>query len=165
MKWIAFSSCIAIGISHLINLEPFGFARLNFTATANLAFKIAAYGFIFEYLITYLIKLACTNKTILVDRDRMVSICTIAVPFKIVMYVISACLIAYNTMIGYAFFFTAAFVSILLTGYGLNKTSLPHKRAMLALIAGIFVAMSVFGMYFTFIAKDIIQIFMNILNI
>ncbi len=165
LKWIAFSSCIAMGISHLINLEPFGFARLNFTATANLAFKIAAYGFIFEYLITYLIKLACTNKTILVDRDRMVSICTIAVPFKIVMYVISACLIAYNTMIGYAFFFTAAFVSILLTGYGLNKTSLPHKRAMLALIAGIFVAMSVFGMYFTFIAKDIIQIFMNILNI
>ena len=165
LKWIAFSSCIAMGISHLINLEPFGFARLNFTATANLAFKIAAYGFIFEYLITYLIKLACTNKTILVDRDRMVSICTIAVPFKIVMYVISACLIAYNTMIGYAFFFTVAFVSILLTGYGLNKTPLPHKRAMLALIAGIFVAMSVFGMYFTFIAKDIIQIFMNILNI
>ena len=81
------------------------------------------------------------------------------------MYVISACLIAYNTMIGYAFFFTVAFVSILLTGYGLNKTPLPHKRAMLALIAGIFVAMSVFGMYFTFIAKDIIQIFMNILNI
>lgn len=165
LKWIAFSSCIAMGISHLINLEPFGFARLNFTATANLAFKIAAYGFIFEYLITYLIKLVCTNKNTPVDRDRMVSICTIAVPFKIVMYVISACLIAYNTMVGYAFFFTAVFVSILLTGYGLNKTALPQKRAMAAIIAGVFVAMSVFGMYFTFIAKDIIQIFVNILNI
>ena len=64
-----------------------------------------------------------------------------------------------------AVFFTTTFISILLTGYGLNKTALPQKRAMAAIIAGVFVAMSVFGMYFTFIAKDIIQIFVNILNI
>ncbi len=165
MKWIALSVCIASVISGYINIAPFGFSRLNFTASANLAFKIAVYGFVFEVAIVYLIYYLCNSRKHPIDRSRMCSIVSIGTPFKIVLFVFSAIILQNNVGIGAAFFVASCLICFLLTGYGLSKTRLPQRRCLLALFVGLFVSLALFIPYFNFIAKDVVKIFMNILNI
>ncbi len=165
IKWIAFSACVAGVISGYINIAPFGFARLNFTSSANLAAKIAVYGFVFEIAIVHLIYYVCNSRKNPIDRSRMCSIVSIGTPFKIVLFVLSAIVLQNNVGIGSAIFFTTCLISFLLTGYGLSKTKLPAFRSLLTIIVGLVIALSLFIPYFNFIAKDVVQIFMNILNL
>ena len=165
VKWIVFSACIASVISGYINIDPFGFARLNFTASANLAFKIALYAFVFEILIVYLIYYLCNSRKNPIDRARMCSVVSIATPFKIVLFVFSAIVLQSNVGIGTAMFIASCLICFMLTAFGLSKTKLPPRRCLLAIFIGLVIAFALFIPYFNFVAKDVVNIFMNILNI
>ncbi len=165
IKWIVFSTCIASVISGYINIDPFGFARLNFTASANLAFKIAVYGYLFEILTIYLIYYLCNSRKNPIDRARMCSIVSISTPFKIALFVLSAIVLQKNVGIGAAIFIASCLICFMLTAFGLSETKLPPRRCLVAIFVGLVIALALFIPYFNFIAKDVVKIFMNILNI
>ena len=165
IKWIAFSACFGVLISNFINVNPFGFARLNFSATALLTAKIAVFAFFAELFIVYLIYLLCNSKKCSVDKGRMVSISAIAAPAKIILFVVSAIVINVNSAIGMALFLASTVISIMLSAFALSKTELPPRRCMLAIGVGLFISLVLFGFYFSYVAKDVIKIFYNIMNI
>lgn len=166
VKWIALSSCIGILIENLVNTNPFGFSRMNFTSTALLTFKLAIYGYAFEIAAGYLIAfLATFRKEDKIDRARMVSICSIAAPFKILMFIVSAIALKYNTSLGIAIFGASILLTILMTGEGLGKCGLPPRRCLLAIGVTTFVALYLFGGYFSLFASNVVEILKNIMNI
>lgn len=167
IKWVALSSCLGILIENLVNTNPFGFSRMNFTSTALLTFKLAIYGYAFEIIAGYLISfLASFRKQDKIDRARMISICTIATPFKILLFIISAIAIQYNTSIGLAVFGASLLLTILLTGEGLGRCGgLPPRRCLLAIGITTFVAIYLFGAYFGIFASNVVEILKNIMNI
>lgn len=165
IKWLSIGYCIGLSIAKFINVDPFGFARMNFTATANLSAKIAVFGLTFEILCGYLIS-AMNNATgNTIDRARMVSICSIATPFKVLMFVISAVLLEVYTPIGIACFVCASILSIMLTAFGLSKTSLSPRRTMFVIALCIIISTTLFGGYFSLLCKDVVEILNNIMNI
>lgn len=166
IKWVALCACIGILIENLVNVNPFGFSRMNFTSTAIFTFKIAIYGYVFEILAGFLIAfLASFRKQDKIDRARLVSICTIATPFKIILFVISAVAIKYNNALGIALFVTSLLLCILLTGTGIGKCEIPPRRCLLAIGVAAFVGLYFFGAYFSLFAPNVVEILKNIMNI
>lgn len=165
IKWLSIGYCIGLSIGKFINVDPFGFARMNFTSTANLSAKIAVYGFFFEILGGYLIS-AINNATgNSIDRARMVSVCSIAAPFKVLMFVNSAALLEVYMPIGIACFVCASVLSIMLTAFGLSKTKLSPRRTVFVIALVIILATVLFGGYFSLLCKDVVEILENIMNI
>ena len=165
VKWLSIGYCIGSFIAKFIDVDPFGFARMNFSATAALSAKLALYGFIFEVICGYLISIANNATRNLIDRARMVSICSIATPFKVLMFVVSAILIEINMGLGIACFLCASVLSIMLSAFGLSKTKLSPRRSMLVIAICVFVAVFLLGGYFSLTCKNVIEILNNILNI
>lgn len=165
IKWIAISACIAICIAGFINANPFGFARLNFTSTSVLAAKLMVFGYLAEIVTGF--GIACISKTRKesFDRARMVSLCTLATPCKILMFTISAICIHYVSEVGIALFAASCVLSLLMTGFSLFKANVSPRRTMLVIFLVVFASTYLIGPYFSMFAEDILHIFQNIMNI
>lgn len=164
-KWLAIGACFAMPIMKIVDINPYGFSRLNFTSTSMIAFAFALYGFISEGLIMFLISLLCISKKQPVERKRVVSIYTYGAPLETLLFVISTIIMYFQLPLGIACEIGSIAVAMYLKAYGISKSCLAQKRFLLGLLVLTILSTLLFFFYAEIVGSDVIKIFKNIMNL
>lgn len=164
-KWLAIGGALAMPISEIIDINPYGFSRMNFTSTSILAFKFALFGFFSEFILFFAISALCMEKGKRTDRARLVSIYTYGAPLEIILFALSAVSMRLNLTCGIALLTASLLASLYMKSYGISKSDLARKRLIFGLILFGFLFVLLFFAYAEFACSDVIKILKNIMNI
>lgn len=167
LKWGAIGTYFAMFIEKFINIFNYSFIRMNFTGTANLAFRFGIFGFVFEYLSWILIGIFCGLIRKKISTLKLMEVEGRSAPAIALLFVIG-CVLLWKDFFSYAVIagVCGIVIGFMTKGYGMDLVLPIGKNTQLVLVMLMVIA-SMFAAYryFPLTVSGLTDIFKAILNI